>query len=115
MIGITIKHGYITGTNKVYEDYLFRKDKNNIFNRTIRNSENNMDKYMNLYINTGNEKYLRLYNISRDQYVNTLEYYNTNYPKRDDVIIYIQNNIPMSRSNRREYSYKNIIYPSDWE
>lgn len=113
MTYITIRPGY-TNSNKIYEDYKYRKS-NNQYKESLANDERRMQKYMDLYELTNDEEYLKLYTITKSQYNKTLEYYNTMYPKRDDVIIHIKSAIPMSRTNGKSHHVKQIIYPEDWE
>ena len=112
--GVTVKHNYIPGTNKIYDDYLFRKSDNQ-FKRSIIADEERMEFYTKMYNKTNDEYYLRLYNLTKKQYDSTVKYYNTNYPKRDDVVIYIQSRLVLSRTNSKSHSIKDTIYPEDWE
>lgn len=99
---IIINADYIPGTNKIYDSYLFRTNKNNIYRINLERDIADMECYMKLYNKTNEEMFLELYNNTLEHYNNTVREYNNLYPKYDNYIIYLV------KDNR-------YIYSRNWE
>lgn len=103
-ITIPDKRTYIPGTNKIYDDYIYRKNiyHNNIYRIRLERDLSDMGFFKRMYERTNDECYLNMYNTTIEHYTSLLSVYNSLYPKRDNIIIYI-------------VSTKEYIYPEDWE
>lgn len=99
---IIINEGYIPGTNAIYDSYLYRKDKNNIYRTNMERDLKDIECYMKLYNKTNEEMFVELYNNAIEHYNDTATEYNKNYPKYDKCVIYVVKD-------------KKYIRPSDWE
>lgn len=99
---IIINEDYIPGTNDIYDSYLYRKDKNNIYRTNMERDLKDIECYMKLYNKTNEEMFVELYNSAIEHYNDTVIEYNKKYPKYDKYVIYIVKD-------------KKYIYPKDWE
>ena len=77
---IIINADYIPGTNKIYDSYLFRTNKNNIYRTNMNRDIADMECYMKLYNKTNEEMFLELYNNTVEHYNNMIKEYNYLYP-----------------------------------
>lgn len=99
---IIINEDYIPGTNVVYDSYLYRKNKNNMYRTNMERDLKDIECYMKLYNKTNEEMFVELYNIAIEHYNDIVSEYNKNYPKYDNFVIYVVKD-------------KKFIYPNDWE
>ena len=99
---IIINADYIPGTNKIYDSYLYRTNKNNIYRTNMNRDLTDMEFYIDMFNKTHDDLYMNMYYVTIEHYTELLNKYNREYPKYDNYIIYLVKD-------------KKYIYSRDWE